>query len=142
MEEVRARHARAAEELLKHQGSPADVLNTALKRPNVDEDDPAAAQHEPKRPRYEVSRSHKKALAPEWAKKKQVERLIEVGGNGKEHILRGEIIDLDWEHIDGAGTCEKCYTKKNTILAGMWKCPDGGLLVCRPFLNRLSTYTG
>jgi len=39
-------------------------------------------------------------MAREWSHRKHAERLEEVGGRGNEHILRDEIINLEWEHID------------------------------------------
>jgi len=66
MEEARARHARAAEELLKKQHrSPANILNNALKRPNEPEDYHARPEETFKRLKYEFSRSLKKAMARE-----------------------------------------------------------------------------
>jgi hypothetical protein len=131
LDEARARQTRAAEDMLRSQSS-------KRKRSTTSDDDNTntAPKRETPQPTYRL----KKLLAREWSRRKHDERLTAVGGIGFEHLLRDELIDLRWEHVDRLGQCDFCYLKKNAKVYGMWRCPDGGAMACRACLNGLSTY--
>lgn len=112
-----------------------------LKRPRSPDDTKPATHTSPKRTKYEMSSKLMKTMAWEWAHREQAERLEEVGGRGFEYRLQDQLVDLQGGHYDDrSGTYEMCYTKKNVKVYGMWKCPDGGLLVCKACFNALSTF--
>jgi hypothetical protein len=131
LDEARARQTRAAEATLRNQNTPSSKRKPST--PSDDDDDP---KREAPQPTYRL----KKLLAREWSRRKHDERLTAVGGIGFEHLLRDELIDLRWEHVDRLGQCDFCYLKKGSKVYGMWRCPDGGAMACRACLNGLSTY--
>ncbi|KAI4681206.1 uncharacterized protein J4E88_005713 [Alternaria novae-zelandiae] len=130
------RQARAAQDRLDHGSS-------SLKRSAPEDYEEPQALHSTKQPRQDkkISTSLKKHLAREQARRKHSEKLRDVGGPGNEERLRDVSIDLGWKHVEYQNEpCPQCYTKKSAAQFGLWECPDGGALRCRPCLAALSVF--
>jgi len=138
--DAQKRQAEAAEERLRRQ----QHHSTSLKRPTFDDVEDAQYVTNPKKPKVEdaMTSGLRKHMAREQARRKHSERLREVGGPGNEYRLRDEIIDLGWNHVDYQNkACPQCHTKKSAAQFGLWECPEGGALRCRPCLAALSTFS-
>ncbi|CAO2652440.1 Nn.00g007230.m01.CDS01 [Neocucurbitaria sp. VM-36] len=135
-EEARSRQAYAAKQRLRSQQPIAQSFKRSAASADEDED----VNKNVKRTKPDYSRRTKIALAREWSHHKHAERLEQVGGKGNEYLLRDTIIDLGWEHIKIDGQCDFCYKKGISRIFGLWKCPDGGAMVCKPCMNRFSTF--
>ncbi|KAI4618139.1 uncharacterized protein J4E87_008149 [Alternaria ethzedia] len=138
--DAQKRHAEAAEERLRRQENDSK----SLKRPTTDDVEQNMANAKTSKVETATAPSSRlrKLMALEQARRKHSERLREVGGPGNEEKLRDESIELGWKHVEYQNEpCPQCYTKKSAAQFGLWECPDGGALRCRPCLAALSVFS-
>ncbi|KAI4711629.1 hypothetical protein J4E89_003070 [Alternaria sp. Ai002NY15] len=140
MADAQKRQSEAAEERLRRQ----EIDATSLKRPPADDVEDEQDMTNPKKPKVRESLTPglRKHMAREQARRFHAQKLQEVGGPGNEERLRDVSIDLGWKHVDYQNeACPQCHTKKSAAQFGLWECPEGGALRCRPCLAALSTFS-
>lgn len=142
MADAQKRQAEAAEERLRRQ----QHYSKSLKRPADSDVENKQDMANAKKPIIETATTPslrlRKLMALEQARRIHAQRLREVGGPGNEERLRDESIDLGWKHVEyQSEPCPQCHTKKSAAQFGLWKCPEGGALRCRPCLAALSTFS-
>ncbi|KAI4922871.1 hypothetical protein J4E90_001306 [Alternaria incomplexa] len=140
MADAQKRQSEAAEERLRRQ----EIDATSLKRPPADDVEDEQDMTNPKKPKVRESMTPglRKHMAREQARRIHAQRLQEVGGPGNEERLRDVSIDLGWKHVDYQNrACPQCHTKRSAAQYGLWQCPEGGALRCRPCLAALSTFS-
>ena len=129
----------AKERLRREQDHPS-----SLKRPAHDDFEDEQDMTNPKKSKVRESMTSglRKHMAREQARRIHAQRLQDVGGPGNEDRLRDEIIDLGWKHVEYQNEpCPQCHAKRSAAQFGLWKCPEGGALRCRPCLAALSTFS-
>ncbi|KAI4928048.1 uncharacterized protein J4E92_005530 [Alternaria infectoria] len=134
------RQEEAAKERLRRE----QLHSTSLKRPASDDVEDAQDMADTKKPKVQepMTSGLRKHMAREQARRVHTQKLQEVGGPGNEERLRDVSIDLGWKHVDYQNkACPQCHTKKSAAQFGLWECPEGGALRCRPCLAALSVFS-